>query len=259
MAPYTVPRSATFQLTSTSGEHYDVMVAWPAGAPPAQGWPILYILDGEDNFAIAALTARRFARAGARSGVQEGIVVGIAAGPLARRVRDFTPQIPGYRIPAGKPAAGLDTGGADAFLDFLTGEVMPAVGKRWPVDRRRETLVGHSFGGLLAMHAYLTRPGKFDSVVAVSPSLWFGEGAVLNEITAAGTGPSRNLLIAEGDEPAIGGAPPEADFNAIVRKLQAADPAASISYLHLPMQTHGTTMLAALAPAIRLAFEVEKQ
>jgi predicted alpha/beta superfamily hydrolase len=136
-APYTIPRSATYQLAAPDGEQYEVMVAWPAGAPLDEGWPALYTLDGEDNFAITALTARRLARAGARSGIGEGIVVSIAAGPLARRVRDFTPLVPGYRIPAGKPAAGLET---DVFLNLLTSTVMPSVAKRWPVNQGRERL-----------------------------------------------------------------------------------------------------------------------
>lgn len=258
-APYSIQRSATFPLSSADGEQYEIMVAWPEGAPPPGGWPALYILDGEDNFAIATLTARRLARAGTRSGIGEGIVIGIAAGPLARRVRDYTPPVPGYRIPAGKPAAGLETGGADAFLDFLTREVMPAVNKRRPVDESRETLMGHSFGGLLAMHARMTRPGTFDAVVAVSPSLWFGDGALLKKAPSAGAMTQADLLIAEGDEPATGVAVQDADFEAVVDTLRAADPKTAISYLHLPGQTHGTTMLPALSPAIRLAFGMEKQ
>src|SRR3546814_1184451 len=110
------------------------------------------------------ISARRLARAGARSGIAPGIVVGIGAGPLARRVRDYTPALPDYRIPAGKPAAGLKTGGASAFLDFLQRSVMPVIEARWHIDRRRETLVGHSFGGLLGVHAWLTRPALFDHV-----------------------------------------------------------------------------------------------
>jgi|GEM_PF-534729 len=258
MEPYTISRSATFQLTSAAGERYDILVAWPEGTPPPAGWPVLYVLDGEDNFAIAALTARRLARAGARSGIQDGIVVGIGAGPLARRVHDYTPPVPGYRIPAGKPAAGLEIGGGDAFLDFLTGNVMPRIGESWPVDKKREALVGHSFGGLIALHAYAARPGIFDTVVAVSPSLWFGDGTLVKEVLSTGPASDRRLLVAEGEESGRGGASEETHPGSLVRKLQATDRTATISYLPLPGQTHGTTMLAALVPAIRLAFGMEK-
>lgn len=258
LVPYSIERSATFQLASANGERYEVMVAWPAGSPPAGGWPVLYVLDGEDNFAIAALTARRLARAGARSGIDDGIIVGIAAGPLARRVRDYTPPVPGYRIPAGKPAAGFETGGADAFLDFVAGTIIPAVDGQWPVDKGREAIIGHSFGGLVALYAYLARPGLFDTVVAVSPSLWFGNGALAGKNNVTGKASARRLLVGEGDEAAPGSLPDEADPGHFTRKLQEADSTATVSYLPLPGQTHGTTMLAALAPAIRLAFGMEK-
>ena len=44
----------------------------------------------------------------------------------------------------------------------------------WTVSiepRPHSTLIGHSFGGLLAVHALLTRPDVFDAYIAISPSL----------------------------------------------------------------------------------------
>lgn len=256
LRPYSMPRTAMFDVRSATGDVYSVMVAWPDAPPPVGGWPVLYLLDGEDSFPVAVPTARRLARAGARSGVSEGLVVAIAAGPLTRRVRDYTPPIAGYAIPAGQPASGIETGGADAFLDMLAGQVMPAVRKRWPVDEKRETLLGHSFGGLLALHAMLSRPAMFDAAVAISPSLWFGDGLIEREI---GQGPAvpgpRRLLVAEGDERAPADARSHSSASAIVQRLQENVPAMESSFLHLPGQSHGTTFLAGLASAIRFAFE----
>ncbi len=256
--PYTVPQSMVIAVTSDSGERYEVMISWPEGAPPAAGWPVLYVLDGEDNFAIATLTARRLARAGARSGIGAGIVVGIAAGPLARRVRDYTPATPGWRIPAGQPAAGLDTGGAAAFLDLLERKIMPLVHDgRWSIDRNRETVLGHSFGGLLGLHAALTRPALFDAVVAVSPSLWFGEGLIARE---AGKAKSNvRILIAESGEVVRNGAPESAEPAGLVAQLNRTGAPGQVRYLPLPGQSHGTTMLAAMVPAIDFAFGAGKR
>jgi predicted alpha/beta superfamily hydrolase len=243
MAPYQLAHSMIADIGDGEAS-YRVMIAWPDGEPPAAGWPILYILDGEDNFAITALTARRLARAGERSGVDAGLIVGIAAGPLPRRVRDYTPATPGWAIPAGRPAHGLQTGGADAFLDLIERRVMPLVHDgRWRVDRTRETLVGHSFGGLLALHAAFTRPTLFDQVVAVSPSLWFGEGLIAREAAQAAGGP--RILIAEGDGATAGSGSPSA---------LAAQLGGRARFLPLAGQSHGTTMLAATAPAIGFAF-----
>jgi hypothetical protein len=243
--PYTLPHSVEQVVHAEGGEAYRILIAWPDAPPPPAGYPVLYVLDGEDHFAIAALTARRLARAGGRSGVMDGIVVGIAAGPLQRRVRDYTPVTPGWTIPATMPASGLRTGGAEAFLDLLERQVQPLVRQRWRVDRSRETLLGHSFGGLLALHAALTRPAMVDGVVAVSPSLWFGDGLIMREAAAAkGTPP---ILIAESDTAAAAPA-------ALARSLDPGANDGRARFLPLPGQSHGTTMLAAMAPAIHFAF-----
>lgn len=243
--PYTLSNSVEQVVHARNGDAYRVMIAWPEGPPPPAGYPVLYVLDGEDNFAIAALTARRLARAGARTGISEGIVVGIAAGPLPRRTRDYTPATPGWTIPANRPASGMTTGGAEAFLDLVERQVQPLVRQRWRVDRSRETLLGHSFGGLLALHAALTRPTMFGGVVAVSPSLWFGDGLIAHEVATAKRAPP--ILIAEGEGASV--APVE-----LIRLLDRDADAARARFLPLPGQSHGTTMLAAMAPAIRFAF-----
>ena len=235
--PYSIDRSAVFTVTSAAGERYRIFAAWPEGAAPPGGWPVLYVLDGEDNFAIATLTARRLARAAARSGVGEGVVVGIEAGPLARRVRDDTPATPGWTIPGGQPAAGLATGGAEAFLDLIATRIQPAVHARWRVDATRETAMGHSFGALLALHAAFTRPALFDRVVAVSPSLWFGDGLLAREAARA---PAVAALIAEGEHGEAAAA--------LAARLKGA------RFVALPGQTHGTTMPAAVPAAVMFAF-----
>lgn len=250
---YSVERSAVLAVSGPGEESYSIMVAWPAGDPPPSGWPVLYVLDGEDNFAIFALTARRLAKAGRRSGIAPGVVVGIGAGPLPRRVRDYTPPVPGYHIPAGRPAAGMSTGGSEAFLDLLEKRVMPLVRQRWRIDAARETLAGHSFGGLLAIHALLTRPALLDRVVAVSPSFWFGDGFPAREAATA-AGPRRGgLLIVTGGQEQ--GAADAADA------FIAALPRGSLDHVRhvdLPGQSHGGTMLAAASETIGEAFGTER-
>lgn len=250
-APWSLARSEVQQVASPDGHPYRLLVSWPEGEPPAQGWPVLWLLDGEDNFAIATMTARRLARAGARSGVDPGLIVAIDSGPLARRVSDYTPPAPGYAIPKGFPASGLATGGADAFLDFIDRRLRPIVSKRWRVDVERQAIAGHSFGGLLGLYA-MYRGRNFSAVAAVSPSLWYGGDVLRKAESATPSGKHVSLLLAgspsEGGPNGASGASGEA---LVTRWEQRGN---SASYLLLPGQDHGSTMLAAMSAAIVTAF-----
>lgn len=250
---YAIANSAVLTLTSDAGEDYRIYIAWPEGEPPTAGWPVLYLLDGDDLFAPAVVTARRLARFGDRSGIEPGVIVAIEAGAPARRTRDYTPDTGPNAIPAGAPAHGTPTGGADDFLRFVATRVKPFVAARWRIDDARETLAGHSFGGLAALHD-LYRFRHFDAYAAISPSLWFGGGKPFSAPPAQQAGGSATrLLVEKGSEE---GAPPAAaagpDAEALVRSLDGAGVEAR--YRVLPGLSHGTTMIAALPDIVGLAF-----
>lgn len=248
---YTIERTFVTTIAASDGHPYRIFVSWPKGSPPEAGWPVLYLLDGADNFAIATETARRLERAGARSGVGGGIIVGIDSGPLARRVFDYTPPSPGYTIPEGAPASGLATGGSKQFLSFMETHVKPFVKSRWDIDPDNETIAGHSLGGLLALHALFTRPDIADRYVAVSPSLWFGDDLINREEQAARIEGQKTVLIAEAsDEGHVDLARTLADRMTVKND--------DVRFLSLSNQNHGTTMLAAMGHIIPLAFGVEK-
>lgn len=248
--PWRLERSDVLTAQAPDGHAYRVLVAWPDGPPPAAGWPVLWVLDGEDNFAIAAMTARRMARAGARSGIEPGLVVGIDSGPLARRIFDYTPAAPGYAIPAGAPAHGHAVGGADAFLSVLNRQIRPAIESRWRIDPARQTLLGHSFGGLLGLHA-LFAGQPFAGFVVVSPSLWYGNG-ILDRAERASAAKAARVLIAGGASEAGPNGQSGAAAEALAARLRARG--LDARYRELPGESHGTTMLAAMGHAVGMAF-----
>lgn len=251
--PYAIARSHHFTLRAADGHEYRIMVAWPDGVPPATGWPVLYVLDGEDNFAITAQTIRRLARAGARSGVRDHVIVAIESGSLPRRIWDYTPPAGDWAIPTGVPAAGHPIGGGDAFLDFLSQTLMPVVGQRWSVDPQRQRLLGHSFGGLIGLHAALSRPDMFEAVAAISPSFWYGDGLLHREITALKAPPRARLYIAAGDKEGRPGASMDPSKNLLTDFARQS----GSQYHILAGQTHGSTMLAGLSSALKFLSEQE--
>ncbi|MFC0408773.1 alpha/beta hydrolase [Roseomonas elaeocarpi] len=330
---------------------YRIFLRVPAAPPPAEGYPVFYMLDGEAQFGLveAALrddgardeaaaggTQARGAQAGdaqaghapagnvpagevpagsaragdARAGdtqagdtqtgntrtgstrtgstraengpdeasatppggevprdgvepVVPGLVVAIGYAGESRREYDYTPPS------EGGPA---EEGGAEGFLDFIERELKPRVEAAFPVDRRRQALYGHSYGGLFALYALFTRPGSFHRTVAASPSIWYGNGAVLRaeERFAASPPPDAGaleLLVTVGE--LEGGRPGSAGGDSdLARVAQQVERARALSdrlgvlgergprmRFHIfPGQNHGSVIPVALRRGLRFAF-----
>ena len=252
--PYTLPGTTTRIVTASNGEPYRLFVHIPDSPPPPQGYPLLYVLDGADNFPIAVATALRLARAGARSGVEPGIIVGIDSGSLQRRARDYTPRFDRPATREGQPGHGLPTGGADAFLDFIAATVQPALAKEQRIDPKRIGITGHSFGGMLALHALLTRPEMFSTITAASPSLWLADQAMLRQLEAMPPrkapdnsqqpGPAIILTVGEKENPAA--------LQAFAAALTAKG--YTVRTRILSGEDHGSTMPTTITEAVRTAF-----
>lgn len=206
--PVTVPDSEVRVMHARDdGREYRILVARPAGPPPPAGFPVLYVLDGNAAFATVAEAVRVQGRRTAATGVAQAVVIGIGY-PTdepyddTRRIRDFTTPADPARLPPrpdGSPWPA--NGGADAFMRFLVEEVKPAIAADIPVDRTRESLFGHSLGGLFVLHTLFTRPDAFRAYAAISPSLWWNDRAILEEerrFAAAPPTPGSRLLIAVG-------------------------------------------------------------
>ncbi|MPM92810.1 Ferri-bacillibactin esterase BesA [bioreactor metagenome] len=157
------------------------------------------------------------------------------------------------------------------FLDFIEQRLQPAVQAAWPVDAARQTLFGHSLGGLLAVHALATRPGLFTRYAAASPSLWWNDGLTLRsvehwiETKAAPSAPKVlvQLRAGEKERPDASADPQRAArmaqrrMNERVQELAgllATSPAkAEVDYRELPGLDHGGVIAPALTEAVALA------
>lgn len=157
------------------GEGRPIVVWTPPGcAAGGRACPVLYLTDAERQFAHTVTTVEFLARNGRMPPM---IVVGILN---TDRTRDLTPYRDRDDETDGPMAA---AGGADRFLQFLETELVPWVETRYRTEKFR-AFAGHSFGGLFAMHALATRPGLFNALVAVSPSLPWRQGEPVKRIEA---------------------------------------------------------------------------
>ncbi len=171
--PVVVPNSRQFDVT-IAGRTRRLFVALPAERSGSAPHPVLTVLDGNALFPLAEQLVRnlRSRPDGARDA--EAVVIGIGYpvdGPydMAARADDYTLA----PLPNGRGVV------ADRFLDFIEHDVQPWLARQLPVDPERQTLFGHSYGGLLTLYAMLARAHLFRRYVAASPSIWWGERALL--------------------------------------------------------------------------------
>lgn len=187
-----LPGTRQFDLHA-GGETYRILVAQPSGPAPDAGFPAIYLVDGHALFPVAAIAARMQAARPSVTGAGAAVVVGIGypGGALfdaQRRNRDLLP------VP----------GGAERFLAVIVERLMPRIAEMLPVDPARQSLVGHSYGGLFALWALFSGCASFGAYVAGSPSIWWHDKAILQDEarfrqTNAASG-ARLLMTVGGDE-----------------------------------------------------------
>jgi uncharacterized protein len=178
-----LPGTQQLDLMARAGGHrYRIFLSVPPGPAPAAGHPVLYVLDGNAAFPVAAFLSRAAARYSEVSGHLAPVVVGIgypgdADFDVAARKRDYT-------VGATRPELAASEGGADRFLDFIEHELKPLIAAKHPIDPKRQALFGHSFGGLFVLNTLFTRPQAFTTYLASSPSIWWNNRRVLAALPA---------------------------------------------------------------------------
>lgn len=166
--------ASQFRLHSGyTGQDYTIYLSRPEVAAPAGGYPVLYALDGDSSFPALHLANPRSAEslamqaAHGRKPPLPGIVVAIGYGrdmlqTRDLRSRDYLPPLNPTPTPSG----------ADAFALFIERELKPQIAARFPINPARQSLLGHSYGGLFTVYQLLQQPEAFQRYFAISPSLW---------------------------------------------------------------------------------------
>lgn len=204
---YTMPSTHMWDMKADTGEIYRIFVSFPIeGEPPADGYPVLYVLDGNASFASFA-EARRLQEF---YPVGKSIVVGVGYPTEktydVRRLSDLTPPLLDPPPTQWRWLAKYKSGGRKEFLDFLTGKLRTEIGKRYKIDPERQSLFGHSLGGLFGLYSLYSRPDAFHSIIAASPSIeWNDQGVLAEEreftarLTSGKIGKTSRLMIVVGD------------------------------------------------------------
>ncbi len=154
------------------GEERVVLVRTPAGYETNKlSYPVLYMTDGDAHMGHTSSSIEFLVQNGR---MPDLIVVGVTN---TDRTRDLTPAKSPDKNPAGE-LRWPTSGGADNFLKFFETELIPEIEKTYRVQPYR-IFAGHSLGGLFAIHAMISKPGLFNSYIAVSPSLQWADNEAL--------------------------------------------------------------------------------
>lgn len=158
-------------------EHRKIWVYVPEGsAGTKRRFPVVYLLDGDAHFSSVVGMIQQLSSVNGNTICPEMIVVGI---PNTDRTRDLTPT----HVTGGlymDSASSSTSGGGEHFMAFIEKELIPHIDSLYPTAPYR-LLIGHSFGGLTAMNAFLHHTNLFNSYIAIDPSMWWDKQKLLHE------------------------------------------------------------------------------
>jgi predicted alpha/beta superfamily hydrolase len=248
--PQVAPHSDSFTLVAKApAETRHINVYTPPGYDASKDrYPVLYMPDGglQEDFPHVAATLDEGIRAGE---IRPVILVGIEN---TERRRDMT----GPTTVAEDKKIAPHVGGSAAFRAFIARQLVTEIGRRYRVDGHRG-IIGESLAGLFSVESLLREPALFDTVIAISPSLWWNDAALVREapaLLAAMPAAPRRLFLTSADEDTIG--PHVAQLD---RVLAAAPPAGlTWTYVPRPDQQHDTIYRASEHYALRWAYPPRK-
>lgn len=264
-------RFERFTISSGDGSRsWRVHVATPKSPPPPGGWPSLWMLDG--NAALIEFDAPLLEELAAQPEPHALVFIGYDNRlriDSEQRNRDYTPALtpPEDHDKVPHPL----TGGADAFLEVVERRIRPEVFTRAGLDPQRQTLWGHSLGGLLVLHTLFTRTGAFRTYVSGSPSMWWQGGLPVREgerFATHNAGQPARVIVHLGGAERVGdrgnrdldnprvvahleriqGAPPDAAMR-LAQRLQSL-PGLDVSYREFEGLGHGPMFRASLMGAL---------
>ena len=141
---------------------------------PDRHYPVVYFLDGQNVFDASTAFGGvewcldEIIHRLEEEGEESPILVGIDNGGM-RREREYTFC----------SIDGEEEGGAEEHLRFILEEIDPFIRKKYRLAHGPGSLVGSSLGGLFALWVAIAHPEAFHAVAAVSPSIWWARGKVL--------------------------------------------------------------------------------
>lgn len=137
---------------------------------PNKKYIVAYVLDGERSkfLEVSGIAQSMHSAYNLKLQIPELIIVSIEN---TDRTRDFTPTNSLSYLDNENITAFKNSGGANDFMNFINKELMPEINKSYRTVSQ-SMIIGHSMGGLFALHCLLENPKMFSYYLLIDPS-WF--------------------------------------------------------------------------------------
>ncbi|WP_345888418.1 alpha/beta hydrolase [Shewanella algae] len=202
-------------------------------------YPLLLVLDGSTQFHHVASSVDFLSTYAI---VPEMIVVGIST---RDRLKYFTPTEPeDFAARAGK---------ADVYNRFIAEELLPTLSERYRLAPYR-MIFGHSLAGLYSSYQVLGPASSFNAAIAISPSLWWDDGALITDYdkyqTRERKAPMRWFLSMASEPGEMAQA-----FDAMLQKLETKKPSKlQVFNARFARETHDSTPLIGNVEGLKAIF-----
>ena len=242
-----------FKLSSPqTGTDYWIYVEAPGATEVPGPWPVLLFLDGDDQFDTGVAAYRNLP---AKAHVPPLLLVGVGYGasyakPANKRGRDYTPT-PHSDEPS--------SGGAQAFLDFLTATLWPELVQRYPVNPAPRGIAGHSLSSLFVLQALFQPRPFFSDYLASAPSIWWADRSILQQVArlrARQAALPAHLFLSAGEEDTAS----MASDLALLEAQLAAQPFAQLEIVtrRIPKRNHFNVLPVAFATGMTALFGIRQ-
>lgn len=242
-------RFKTYKVESADTQrHYKIWVAVPNKPAPAQGYPILYLLDG--NSSLSRLNESQL------QGISEknpAVLVFVGYDTplpfdLKARSFDYTPIKRDASEGSSMLGRGRIGGGSTIFRSLLEQKIIPQSEAALPINQAQRSLWGHSFGGLFVLDTYL-HSTRFSHYFSASPSLGQGFQFLVDDIQAQTKNPATLKLMVGSSQQARAGVAPAIDLSPRVAQWQKQG--LGISVVNYPGLSHGAMFGASLQDTLK--------
>src|SRR5262245_31562417 len=132
-SPYSMPGTCFFDLVpSKGGEPYRIFLSIPKGEPPAEGWPLLVLTDGNATFPFAVASLVTQAPYPTGSNVGWGVIAAIGYPTdepydALRRSWDLGPPPVKTYPPFYEDSPPVVIGGTGELLEMIEGDLLPKI------------------------------------------------------------------------------------------------------------------------------------